>query len=401
VLAGVIVAMVAAPRGRGYWLVSSSGREFGFGPARVRGSVLVGRGDPIVGIAASRRGLGYWLVSRSGRLFAFGNARLYGSGRAAGRGSSFVAIVATPDKRGYWLVTDAGRVIARGDAHFYGSPRSRAGHGDIVSMAATPGGRGYWLVAASGGILRYGDAHFYGSAISAGAHDRVVSMVATRDGRGYWLAEADGTVLGFGDARLYRTRARARIIVPIQAISADPAGDGYWLLPRIAGAGAVSGQAALPCRVTAIGDSVMLDVAPALETDIPGVAVDAAVSRQWDAGVSLVLQLKAEHLLTAVEVIDLGTNGPVSLQQFTSMMDALAGVARVVFVTVHLPPSYSWSASVNEVLQEGVASYPQDRLADFSTLAAAHPSWFGADGVHMPIGGPGAQAMAALIKSQI
>ena len=79
----------------------------------------------------------------------------------------------------------------------------------------------------------------------------------------------------------------------------------------------------------------------------------------------------------------------------------LAGVSRVVFVTVHLPPSYSWSASVNEVLQEGVARYPQDHLADFNKLAEAHPSWFGADGVHMPIGGPGAQAMASLIKSQI
>ena len=233
-------------------------------------------------------------------------------------------------------------------------------------------------------------------------HGRVVGMAATRDGRGYWVADADGTVLGFGNARVYRAPARARITVPVEAISADPAGGGYWLLPKIAGAnGVVPSRGALACRVTAIGDSVMLDVAPALEADIPGVVVDAAVSRQWDAGVALVQQLKAEHTLGAIVVIDLGTNGPVSWQQFTNMMEALAGVSRVVFVTVHLPPSYSWSASVNEVLQEGVVRYPQGRLADFNKLAEAHPSWFGADGVHMPIGGPGAQAMAALIKSQI
>jgi len=312
-------------------------------------------------------------------------------------------VVATADKRGYWLVTDSGRVLSRGDAHFYGSPRTHARHGDIVSMTATPDGRGYWLVAASGGILSYGDAHFYGSAISAGVHGRVVGIAATRDGRGFWVADADGTVLGFGDARVYRAPAPARNTVPIEAITADPAGDGYWLLPKIASAktGVVPGQAALPCRVTAIGDSVMLDVAPALEADIPGAVVEAAVSRQWDAGVALVQQLKAEHTLGAIVVIDLGTNGPVSWQQFTNMMEALAGVSRVVFVTVHLPPSYSWFASVNEILQEGVARYPQDRLADFNKLAEAHPSWFGADGVHMPIGGPGAQAMESLIKSQI
>jgi len=73
----------------------------------------------------------------------------------------------------------------------------------------------------------------------------------------------------------------------------------------------------------------------------------------------------------------------------------------VVFVTVHLPPSYSWSTSVNAILQEGVARYPQDRLADFTKLADENLQWFGADGVHMPIGGPGAQTMAALAKSQI
>jgi hypothetical protein len=48
-----------------------------------------------------------------------------------------------------------------------------------------------------------------------------------------------------------------------------------------------------------------------------------------------------------------------------------------------------------------VARYPQDRLADFTKLADENLQWFGADGVHMPIGGPGAQTMAALAKSQI
>jgi hypothetical protein len=73
----------------------------------------------------------------------------------------------------------------------------------------------------------------------------------------------------------------------------------------------------------------------------------------------------------------------------------------VVFVTVHLPASVSWSQSVNSTLVQGVARYHRDRLADFNRLAEANPQWFAADGVHMPIGGPGAQAMAALIKAAI
>ena len=80
---------------------------------------------------------------------------------------------------------------------------------------------------------------------------------------------------------------------------------------------------------------------------------------------------------------------------------SLRARSRVVFVTVHLPAYYSWSKSVNATLEEEVPKYPEDRLADFNKLADKNPQWFGPDGVHMPIGGAGAQAMAKLIKSQI
>ncbi len=73
----------------------------------------------------------------------------------------------------------------------------------------------------------------------------------------------------------------------------------------------------------------------------------------------------------------------------------------MVFVTVHLPSYYSWWQSVNQTLEQGVPKYSQDRLADFNKLADENPQWFGPDGVHMPIGGAGAQAMAKLIKSDI
>ena len=65
-----------------------------------------------------------------------------------------------------------------------------------------------------------------------------------------------------------------------------------------------------------------------------------------------------EDRLGAIVIIDLGTNGPVTPEQFTTMMDVLAGASRVVFVTVHLPPSYSWWQSVNDTLRQGVAEVP-------------------------------------------
>jgi lysophospholipase L1-like esterase len=311
-------------------------------------------------------------------------------------------LAATSDDRGYWLVAANGKVFADGSARSYGSSGGGHRRGDIIAMVATPDARGYWLAAASGGVLRYGDARFYGSAISEHVNQQIVGMAATRDGRGYWLAAADGKVLGFGDAHAYGSVASRAGGEPVVSLAATPSGRGYWLVPTIPAVGLPApGKGFVACRVTAIGDSVMLDVQPRLQAVVPGIGVEAAVSRQWDGGVELAQLLKAQGVLGAIVVIELGANGPVSAQQLTNMMDVLAGASRVVLVTVHLPSSYAWSASVNATLEQGVARYPKARLADFNKLASANPQWFGADGVHMPIGGPGAEAMAALIRAEI
>lgn len=153
-------------------------------------------------------------------------------------------------------------------------------------------------------------------------------------------------------------------------------------------------------RVTAIGDSVMIDVAPALEASIPHIVVDAAVSRQWDQGESEAASLRAAHQLGATVVIDLGTNGPVTAGQFDAMMSVLAGAARVIFVTVHVP-TRPWQDEVNATLAAGVARYRNTYLADFNALADQNPQWFYSDGVHMPIGGPGADAFAGLVRKYL
>ena len=89
-------------------------------------------------------------------------------------------------------------------------------------------------------------------------------------------------------------------------------------------------------RVTAIGDSVMIDVQPALQAAVPCASVDGSVSRQWDDGVALAQQLEASGQLGEDVVVDLGTNGPVTLGQFQAMMTPLHGATRVLFVTVHV-----------------------------------------------------------------
>lgn len=124
-------------------------------------------------------------------------------------------------------------------------------------------------------------------------------------------------------------------------------------------------------HVTAIGDSVMLDAQPDLQADIPGIDVEAEVSRQWEAGIYLAQAMRADRTLGSIVVIDLGTNGPVDLDQFQQMMSVLAGASVVVFVTIHLPSYYSWSTSVNATLEQGVPMYHNTRLANFNVRSPA------------------------------
>jgi hypothetical protein len=152
-------------------------------------------------------------------------------------------------------------------------------------------------------------------------------------------------------------------------------------------------------HVTAVGDSVMLDYQTPLEGDIPGVDVEAAVSRQWGAGEELLAQLKSEGQLGAEVIVALGTNGPITSTDFSDMMGILQGASRIVFVNIHV--DRPWQDPNNAVLAQGAATYPRVLMADWATLAANNPEWFGSDGTHLAIDGPGAQALASLITTTL
>jgi hypothetical protein len=151
-------------------------------------------------------------------------------------------------------------------------------------------------------------------------------------------------------------------------------------------------------QVTAVGDSVIIDIQPNLEADIPGVSVDGLVSRQFESGIAVVQADRAAGTLGSVLVIELGTNGTVTSDNVDAMMQAAAGVKRVVFVNVDVPRS--WEASDNAVLAAGVARYPGVAvLADWYSLSSPHPEWFMADQVHL--NPTGASAMATLIAQNV
>ncbi len=151
--------------------------------------------------------------------------------------------------------------------------------------------------------------------------------------------------------------------------------------------------------VSAIGDSVMLDAAPNLRAMVPGIAIDAVVSRGADAGIAGMRALAATGRLGASVIVHFGTNGTFTPAQLDQLVAVAAG-RRLVLLTDHCPYC-SWVASNNAVIQAGCTPDRRCAVADWNALAAAHPQWFGKDGVHMPIGGTGGQAYAQLAVQRL
>ncbi len=164
-------------------------------------------------------------------------------------------------------------------------------------------------------------------------------------------------------------------------------------VPGPAGPGFVAGH------VTAVGDSVMLDYQDALKAAIPGINVDAAVSRQWSDGETVLQSMKASGQLGALVIVGLGTNGPITDSDFDTMMSILGGASRVVFVNVHV--DRPWQDSNNAVLASGAMRYPNVVIANWASVASQNPQWFGADGTHLAIDGPGADALATLVATTL
>ena len=433
-LAAPIVGIAQTPTGNGYWLVGRDGGVFGFG-APFYGSLGRPRArGAIVGMAATPTGRGYWLAGSDGGVFSFGDARFYGSEARTSLAAPVRAIVAAPRGGGYWLLARDGGVFAFGAARFYGTARSRAA---IVGMAATPTGRGYWLAGSDGGVFAFGDARFLGSAAALPLHSPVASIDGNGAGTGYWLAARDGGVFAFGASR-FRGRATAQLSAgrDVAQIVGMPDSAGYRLLavgtaaaahrsfvavqvpsvPRSPAAATSTAPVPSPAaaapspapstRVTppsggvyAIGDSVMIDAAPALRGAIPGIVVNATVSRQVSSGIAVMSQLAASGQLPGTVVWHLGTNGTFSPAALDQVLQ-IAGGRHVIMLTDHCGYC-SWTPGNNATIAAGCTATRHCTVADWNALANANPGWFGSDGVHMAIGGTGAHAYAQLVASKL
>jgi hypothetical protein len=134
-------------------------------------------------------------------------------------------------------------------------------------------------------------------------------------------------------------------------------------------------------RILMIGDSVMLGARQELRATFQNVIVDAVVSRQAAAAVSLLRDYQAAGTLGDVVILHIGTNGFMTAKQFDDMLTILADVPHVLIFTLHVPRR--WEGLNNDVIRGGALKSLNAQVIEWHDATANSPELFTADGVHL------------------
>ncbi|GAB2707304.1 peptidoglycan/LPS O-acetylase OafA/YrhL/lysophospholipase L1-like esterase [Microbacterium marinum] len=150
-------------------------------------------------------------------------------------------------------------------------------------------------------------------------------------------------------------------------------------------------------RVTAVGDSVMLASAPSLLEGMPGIDVDAKVSRSMSTGADIVARLAERDRLRDYVVVGLGTNGAVDPDDLKRLREDIGPKRTLVLVTAFAPRD--WIPGVNRTIDRFAAKTPGVVVADWSGAIRPHADLLAGDKIHP--GGAGGRIFADTVEETI
>ncbi|MGV3714298.1 acyltransferase family protein [Pseudolysinimonas sp.] len=148
---------------------------------------------------------------------------------------------------------------------------------------------------------------------------------------------------------------------------------------------APTGVPATGDQISAIGDSAMLAAAPALQEAFPGIAIDAAVSRNMSSAPGIVAQQLDAGTLREVVVLALGTNGPIDRSTLEEVRAMIGPQRELIVVNAQAPRG--WIPGVNAELASFALVYRNVELANWYDAIQPYLSEMARDQVHFgPIG---------------
>lgn len=149
--------------------------------------------------------------------------------------------------------------------------------------------------------------------------------------------------------------------------------------------------------INAIGDSVLLDIAPFIQEKFPNIRIDAKIGRQLSKAEEVYNQFKQKGKDGNIIVIGLGSNGAFSSSQLHSLITTIGPEKQIVLINTRVPRP--WESVVNQALKEAAANYENITLVDWYSHSKGHNEYFAPDGVHLSK--TGAQSYATLLEQAI
>lgn len=149
--------------------------------------------------------------------------------------------------------------------------------------------------------------------------------------------------------------------------------------------------------VTAIGDSVMVEVGPELKKLFPDIQVYGKIGRQMYQAPPIIKNLKSQGSLGNTVIIELGANGAFTKKQFADILKLLGSDTQIVLINTRVPKP--WESMVNQLLAEAAADTPNIKLVDWYSASSGHNEYFYADGVHLKEAG--VQAYVSLVADAV
>lgn len=134
--------------------------------------------------------------------------------------------------------------------------------------------------------------------------------------------------------------------------------------------------------IVAIGDSVMLGAAPALQETIEGCYVDAAESRQTRVALDIIDSLAAQGSLGDTVIIGLGTNGSISAEIGQEIVDKIGKDRKILWINVY-GETLQWMDEANDIIYQIAGANDNVYVLDWAGIAAEHREWLYNDGIHL------------------
>ena len=148
--------------------------------------------------------------------------------------------------------------------------------------------------------------------------------------------------------------------------------------------------------ITAIGDSVLINVDPFIREFNPNLYLDAEVGRQMTDGPKVLQDIKNKNGLGNIILVSLGSNGTLSEQNMLDILNISEG--RKVFF-VNTVNSQSWEGPINAKIKKFCDENKNAYMVDWYKFAKEKANLFAKDMVHPEV--EGSKAYRNLIEREI